>query len=135
MSSLAQQMYDLDLVVQRFGIAFGGSPGAPALRMTVTEEHANSLGYLHGGVIFFLADTAFAYAASADGTAAVTRTANIAFIEPARPGDTLVAQASLRAVRRRWALYDVTVRKEGGPVVAEFRGECALGGQPLRQRR
>jgi acyl-CoA thioesterase len=78
----------------------------------------------HGGLIFALADTAFACACNGWGATTVAAGADITFLRPARLGDVLDAEARVRARRGRSGLYDVTVRR-GDEVVAEFRGRSA----------
>jgi acyl-CoA thioesterase len=78
----------------------------------------------HGGLIFTLADTAFACACNSWGPVTVAAGAEIAFLAPARLGDELEAHAQVRTRRGRTGIYDVTVRR-GDEVVAEFRGRSA----------
>jgi acyl-CoA thioesterase len=90
-------------------------------RLTVRDDMVNGHGICHGGVIFSLADTAFACACNSWGPAAVAAGADIAFIAPGRRGDVLVAEARLRTSYGRNGIYDVTVTR-GEQVIAEFRG-------------
>lgn len=82
---------------------------------------ANGHGMAHGGVIFSIADTAFACACNSWGPIAVAAGCEIVFVAPARVGDTLLADARVRTRFGRSGIYDVTVRR-GEDVVAEFRG-------------
>ncbi len=89
--------------------------------MTVRDDMVNGHAIAHGGLIFTLADTAFACACNSFGPVTVAASADIVFVAPARAGDVLVAEAALRTRFGRAGLYDVTVRR-GGEVIAEFRG-------------
>jgi acyl-CoA thioesterase len=89
--------------------------------MTVREDMANGYAIAHGGVVFTLADTAFACACNGHGAVTVAAAADIVFVAPAKVGDVLVAEATERALFGRSGLYDVTVRR-GADVIAEFRG-------------
>ena len=97
------------------------SPGHATARMKVREDMANGHGIAHGGLVFALADTAFACACNSFGPVTVAAGAEITFLRPGRVGDVLEAEAVLRASQGRSGLYDVTVRR-GVEVVAEFRG-------------
>jgi acyl-CoA thioesterase len=99
-------------------------PGWARARMTVRPDMVNGHDLAHGGLIFALADTAFACACNSWGPATVAAGAEIAFLSPARRGDELEAYAQVRARRGRTGIYDVTVRC-GDEVVAEFRGRSA----------
>jgi len=98
-------------------------PGRALVTMTVREDMANGYAIAHGGLVFTLADTAFACACNGHGSGSVTVAAgaDIVFVAPAKVGDVLVAEATERALFGRSGLYDVTVRR-GAEVIAEFRG-------------
>lgn len=96
-------------------------PGWATTRMIVREDMTNGHGMAHGGLIFAVADTAFAGACNSHGPVAVAAGVEIVFIASAWVGDTLEASAVERTVFGRSGIYDVTVRREG-EVVAEFRG-------------
>lgn len=95
--------------------------GRAIARMTVRADMVNGHAIAHGGLIFTLADTAFACACNSYGPVTVAAGAEIVFVAPARLGDELVAEATVRTRFGRSGVYDVTVRR-GGDVVAEFRG-------------
>lgn len=97
------------------------APGRAAARLVVRERHVNGHAVAHGGYVFLLADTAFAYACNSFGVPTLAAGADITFMRSARLGDELVAEAQLRASSGRSGIYDVTVRC-GATVVAEFRG-------------
>jgi acyl-CoA thioesterase len=98
--------------------------GTAVARMQVREDMVNGHGIAHGGLVFCLADTAFACACNSWGPVTVAAAADIAFVAPARLGDELTAQAQVRVRSGRTGIYDVTVRR-GATVVAEFRGRSA----------
>jgi len=97
-------------------------PGRAALTMTVTKSMANGHGIGHGGFVFLLADTAFAYACNSYNQRCVAQACSIAYLRPARLGAHLRADA--REVRRveRSGVYDISVTDETGAAIAEFRG-------------
>ncbi len=95
--------------------------GRAMTRMTVRADMVNGHDVAHGGLIFTLADTAFACACNSYGPVTVAASADIVFVAPARAGDVLIAEAVVRTRFGRSGLYDVTVRRDG-EVIAEFRG-------------
>jgi acyl-CoA thioesterase len=98
------------------------APGEAVLAMTVTEGMVNGHGTCHGGFIFTLADSAFAFACNSHDQRTVAQHCDITFIRPARLGQTLVAHAVERSRTGRSGIYDITVRDRDGEVIAEFRG-------------
>jgi acyl-CoA thioesterase len=99
----------------------GHGAGWARARMTVRPDMVNGHELAHGGLVFALADTAFACACNSWGPATVAAGADITFLRPARLGDVLEAEARVRTRRGRSGIYDVTVRRED-EVIAEFRG-------------
>jgi acyl-CoA thioesterase len=99
-------------------------PGWACTRMTVRDDMVNGHDLAHGGLIFALADTAFACACNSWGPVTVAAGGDIVFLAPAREGDVLEARADMRTRSGRSGIYDVTVRR-GADVVAEFRGRSA----------
>ena len=97
-------------------------PGEASLSMVVTRAMTNGHGIGHGGFIFLLADTAFAYACNSHNQRCVAQHCSISYLKPAREGSRLVATA--REVQRaeRSGIYDISVRDEEGRTIAEFRG-------------
>jgi acyl-CoA thioesterase len=98
------------------------APGRAVLSMTVTENMVNGHGTCHGGYIFLLADSAFAFACNSYNQKSVAQTCHIAFLAPGRLGMQLVAEATERHRADRSGIYDVTVRSDSGDTIAEFRG-------------
>jgi len=98
------------------------APGEAALAMTVADSMANWHGTCHGGFIYLLADTAFGYACNSRNQRVVGQYCTVAYINPARRGERLIASAVERQREGRSGIYDVAVKREDGTVVAEFRG-------------
>ena len=97
-------------------------PGRSVVSMRVRDDMTNGFAITHGGLVFALADTAFAIACNEDERVTVAAGADITFLKATRAGQTLTAEAVRRTVSGRTGLYDVTVTDETGDVVAEFRG-------------
>lgn len=96
-------------------------PGRATLTMTVRPEMVNGQRIAHGGFIFTLADSAFAFACNSHNDRAVAAQGNITFIRPGKLGDKLVATAREISRSGRSGIYDVRVTV-GDTVIAEFRG-------------
>jgi acyl-CoA thioesterase len=104
-------------------------PGYARARMRITPAMVNGHELCHGGYLFLLADTAFAYACNTYDEVTVAAACDVVFVSSARSGDELVAEASERLRYGRSGLYDVTVTRVGdGAVVAEFRGRSRVTG-------
>ena len=112
----------LGIVVDSWG------DGGASARMTVRADMVNGYEIAHGGLVFALADTAFAAACNSIAAPTVAAAAEIVFVAPARLHDDLVAIAAVRTAFGRSGVYDVTVRR-GDDVIAEFRGRS----QQVRQ--
>jgi phenylacetic acid degradation protein PaaD len=120
----AAAMWASDQASQSLGIEIAEvSPGRALARLTVTAALVNGHEMAHGGYVFLLADTAFAFACNTYGYVTVAHGAEITFVAPAQQGDELEAVAVERHRAGRNGIYDVTVRRRAsGEVVAEFRG-------------
>jgi phenylacetic acid degradation protein PaaD len=120
----AAAMWAADRASRALGIEVTDvSPGRAVARLTVTETMVNGHAIAHGGYVFLLADTAFAFACNTYGQVTVARGAEVTFVAPAREGDELEAVAEERHRAGRNGIYDATVRRRGsGEVIAEFRG-------------
>jgi acyl-CoA thioesterase len=92
--------------------------------MTVRADMVNGHGTCHGGLVFALADSAFAFACNSRGIRTVAAGCAVEFLAPAHEGDELVAEAQERSLQGRTGVYDVDVRR-GGELVATFRGRSA----------
>ena len=97
-------------------------PGFARLDMPIAPHMVNGHGTCHGGFIFTLADSAFAYACNSYGQRAVAQHCTITYVAPGRKGTRLTAEARERNRTERSGIYDVTVRDDAGTVIAEFRG-------------
>jgi acyl-CoA thioesterase len=97
-------------------------PGHAVLAMDVTDGMLNAVGMCQGGYIFALAESAFTYASNTYNRRTVAQHAGITFLNTAQMGDRLVAKAVERQRSGRSGVYDVTVTREEGFVIAEFRG-------------
>jgi acyl-CoA thioesterase len=98
-------------------------PGHAVLAMTVTAKMVNGHDTCHGGYIFALADSAFGVASNSHNRRAVAQHCAITYLTTAQLGDRLVARATERYRAGRSGIYDVTVTREEGVVIAEFRGQ------------
>ena len=126
----AAAMWAQDMASRDFGMAIDDiGPGRAVLSMEVAERFLNGHGICHGGVIFTLADSAFAFACNSHNRVAVAQTNQITYLEPVRGGERLVATATEISLRGRTGLTDVTVTGADGRVVALFRGQSRqIGG-------
>lgn len=119
----AAAMWAHDHAAHGLGIAIEATgDGRSRLSMRVSETMINGHGVAHGGFLFTLADTAFAYACNSSGQRAVAHQCSIAFLAPARLGDTLFADAHETFRQGRQGMTDVVVTSADGTVVAHFRG-------------
>jgi acyl-CoA thioesterase len=100
--------------------------GRASVSMTVTGSMVNGHGLMHGGYIFLLADSAFAYACNTYDRRTVAQHCSITFLRSGKLGDTLTATAEERILAGRSGIYDVTVRRADGEMVAEFRGHSRV---------
>jgi len=106
-------------------------PGRATLSMRVRDDMTNGHGIAHGGFIFTLADSAFAFACNTYNVRTVAQACDIVFVLPAGAGDELVATAVERHRSGRSGIYDIRVTR-GEDVVAEFRGRSrTIGGAPI----
>jgi acyl-CoA thioesterase len=130
----AEVMWAEDQASQGLGmelVAVG--PGTSELAMTVRADMVNGHGICHGGFIFTLADSAFAFACNSFDERVVAAHCAVTFLAPARLGDRLLAKGAMRQRFGRNGIYDVTVaRAADGAVIAEFRGHArTVGGSFL----
>lgn len=104
-------------------------PGYATMAMTITEAMTNGHGQAHGGFIFLLADSAFAFACNSRGEKTVAQHCQVSFLKPGRLGDRLVATAHEVYQEGRSGIYDINV-SAGDETVAEFRGHSrTIGGR------
>jgi acyl-CoA thioesterase len=98
--------------------------------LRVQEHHCNGHNICHGGVIFTLADTAFAFACNSRNQNTVAQNNMITFIAPGQIGDVLTASAREVSLTGRSGIYDVRVVNQDGTLIAEMRGlSRAIKGQ------
>lgn len=125
-AAVGKAMWGRDRASQALGMSLEEvGPGYARLRMTVRADMLNGHGTCHGGLVFALADSAFAFACNSRGVVTVAAGCGIEFLAPAREGNELVAEARERSLQGRTGVYDVDVRREGGELVATFRGRSA----------
>ena len=97
-------------------------PGCATVTMRIRTDMVNGHGICHGGLIFALADSAFAFACNSHGDTTVAAGASIEFLRPVHAGDALRAVATERWRRGRSGIYEVEVQNQKGEAVALFRG-------------
>jgi acyl-CoA thioesterase len=120
----ARAMLARDHATQGLGMAIERiAPGECRMSMTVQQNMLNGHQTCHGGFMFLLADSAFAFACNSYNQTAVASACHIDFLAPARLGDVLEADAVERSRTGRTGVYDITVRVRGGKTVALFRGK------------
>ncbi len=119
----AARMWEEDASSQALGMTLDAvGPGHATMSMAVTAPMVNGHGLCHGGYIYTLADSAFAFACNTYNMRCVAQHGSITYLRPGRRGMRLVATATERARAGRSGLYDVTVADEAGTIIAEFRG-------------
>ena len=125
----ADAMWKEDNASQGLGIEIVEiGPGAAVLTMTIQPHMVNGQRIAHGGFIFLLADSAFAFACNTHNERAVAARGDITFIKPGKVGDKLVATAREISRSGRSGIYDVRVTVDD-TVIAEFRGHSrSIGG-------
>ncbi|MFK8021150.1 MAG: hydroxyphenylacetyl-CoA thioesterase PaaI [Pseudomonadales bacterium] len=122
----ADKLWAEDTAAQGLGISVQSvAEGFAELTMTVKPNMANGHNICHGGFIFTLADTAFAYACNSQNQNAVAAGASIDYLRPGQLGDKLTATAKALNQSKRSGLYDVTVRNQNDEILAQFRGRSA----------
>jgi acyl-CoA thioesterase len=99
------------------------SPGSATLTMPVRRTMLNGHGICHGGYIFTLADSAFAYACNSHNHNTVAAGCSIEYLQPAREGDLLIASAVERHFSGRTGIYDIAVTNQAHETIAFFRGK------------
>ena len=116
-------MWNADLASQDLGMTVSVTePGSAQAAFVVRENMLNGHKLCHGGYIFTLADSAFAFACNTYNCVTVGAGASIDFVKPAQLGDKLVAVASEVSRRGKTGIYDVTVINQDEEIIAVFRG-------------
>jgi acyl-CoA thioesterase len=121
--SVIQKMFAADTASQMLGMRIAEvRPGYACIEMDVRAEMLNGHAICHGGLIFSLADSAFAFACNTHNFVTVAAACSIDFLAPAQAGDHLVAEAVEQLLVGRTGVYDVTVTNQRGERIALFRG-------------
>lgn len=122
--AVTQAMWSCDHASQGLGMQLlSVKPGYALVAMPVRGNMVNGHDICHGGLMFTLADSAFAYACNSYNQNTVASACHIDFLAPARAGDVLEAEAVERSLSGRTGVYDITVRIQAGKTVALFRGK------------
>ena len=100
-------------------------PGRAVMRMVVRESMLNGHKICHGGLIFTLADSTFAFACNSHNKVAVAAGCSIEFLKPAHLGDVLTCEGIEQTLQGRHGIYDVKVTNQRHEVIAMFRGKSA----------
>ena len=121
--AVAEAMFAADRASQNLGMRIVAiRPGYAQVKMTVRRDMLNGHAMCHGGFIFCLADSAFAFACNTHNQTTVAAGCTIDYLAPAREGDELAAEAVEQAVMGRTGVYDVAVSNQKGERIAIFRG-------------
>lgn len=120
----AESMFSRDQASQQLGMKIlSVNPGKAVLTMTVDNRMIQGHGACHGGYLFTLADSAFAFACNTYDLATVASGCSIEYVAPAKEGDQLTATAEERSRGSRTGVYDITITNQDGQTVALFRGK------------
>jgi len=119
----ALRLFSTDKASQALGMQLvSAAAGAAEMRMTIRADMANGHGTCHGGFIFMLADSAFAFACNCQGPPTVAAGATIDFLRPAKVGDVLTATAREAWRGKQSGVYDIVVVGQDQRIIALFRG-------------
>jgi acyl-CoA thioesterase len=122
----AQAMFDADTCSRALGFELlEVRPGYARMRMTVRPDFLNGHQICHGGLIFTLADSTFAFACNSHNINTVAAGCAIEFLRPVHGGDVLTAEAVEQVLSGRHGIYDICVTNRAGETVAMFRGKSA----------
>jgi phenylacetic acid degradation protein PaaD len=128
----ADEMWKGDRASHALGITVDlDKAGAATARMLIRDDMVNGLGVCHGGLVFALADTAFAFACNAYNVQNFAASCHIDFLRPAVLGDELRADASEDYRGRRSGYYTIRISNQNDELVALFRGRSGSNGKPL----
>ena len=120
----ARTLFERDAASQAMGMRLlSVAPGAAWVGMSVREDMVQGHGTCHGGYLFALADSAFAFACNTYNEATVAIGCSIDYVAPARLGDTLTAQAIEQSRSGRTGNYDVRIENQNGQLIALFHGK------------
>lgn len=119
----AEMMLSRDRASQALGLVLDEARvGYARCSLIVGPEMVNGHGAAHGGITFTLADTAFAFACNSRNEASVGMQASISYIAAAKLGEQLIAECREQSVRGSSGVYDITVTRADGALIALFRG-------------
>ena len=122
-SACAASMWEQDACSRALGMSLVSvAPGSATLQMTVRADMCNGQNICHGGLMFTLADSAFAFACNAYNQFAVAQHCSVSFLKPVYENQLLTATACERFREGRAGIYDVVITRDDNDVVAEFRG-------------
>ena len=125
-------MYEKDRASQKLGIEVNiPAAGSAIATMTITKDMVNGFDICHGGLVFTVADTAFAFACNSKNRVTVAADASIDFLQPVKLGDNLTAIAKEVFRGGSAGLTQVTVKNQLGETVALFRGRSHTTKRPL----
>ncbi|MGF1684913.1 hydroxyphenylacetyl-CoA thioesterase PaaI [Photobacterium makurazakiensis] len=128
----AEKMYSDDGCSNQLSIKIEQmDKGHAVVNMVVTKDMLNGFGTCHGGMIFSLADSAFAFSCNSENQVAVAAGCNIEYIRPAKEGDVLTATANVKSQGKVTGTYDIEITNQNGKLVALFRGKAHRLGMPV----
>jgi acyl-CoA thioesterase len=120
---IVDKMMEKDLFSQWMGIErLEEREGYSQLKMTIRPEMCNGFTIAHGGITYALADSALAFASNSHGRQAVSIETSISHIKSLQPGDTIIATAEEKNISNRIGIYEISIHKETGELVALFKG-------------
>ena len=120
----ASELFERDNASQAMGMRLlSVAPGQAQVGMSVRADMVQGHGTCHGGYLFALADSAFAFACNTYNEATVAIGCSIDYVAPARLGDTLTAQAIEQSRSGRTGNYDVRIENQNGQLIALFHGK------------
>jgi acyl-CoA thioesterase len=121
---VAARMFDADRASRALGMRIESvAPGCAEMTMTVRDDMLNGHAICHGGYIFLLADSTFAFACNSYNRNTVAQGCSIDYLAPARAGDVLRASGVERSRTGRTGVYDIEVTNHHGTTIALFRGK------------
>jgi len=120
---IAKKMLSEEGTGPAWGVTYeDGGVGWAQVSFIVKDDMLNGHGSIHGGMLFALADTAFAYACNSRNDKTVAQQASIAFLSPALAGEKIIATAREEALQGRSGVYNVTITGEDARIIATFQG-------------
>lgn len=131
--AVASAMFARDPASQALGMTIDAiGPGCASMSMTIRTDMLNAHQSCHGGVIFALADSAFAFACNSYNLNTVGAACTIDYLAPGRLHDVLTAEAQEQALNGKSGVYDVKVSNQDGRTIALFRGKSLrVGGEVI----